>query len=470
MLQKRRASWHFTATELAKVIHRKSWRVLSAEVSRTTAVNHRTLEAIVVNLPSRRPIPITLSQGSFAEAFKTLGDGCQLPHKDSEVLHFMKLDKWLTDDPASYVCRIERLAQRRLHKELSADYLHILINELLAAQREAGLAAFACGAAMQICLADLALIEELDDTSLPASARDALRQELMYEAIDLVHRLIRNMVLRFRVSRPPATAGKAGSCVRLAERVTSTPIHLARHDEGQPLLIIVAAGRGTRLRSTIPKGMIPVGGIPMIERVIRAANDADIRQIVFVLRYRAIIQTEFLSQFGTVIVQSEAQGTGHSAMQAMAALPHRREAVFLAYCDTPFLDAESFRRLMGMTAKPDEVLRLSVFTPADVNSGRIIRDDAGRVMRIGQPRLGQGAESAEGDGGLYTLRHERTLQSLANLTNENPRREYQFTDVVAQLTAEGCTVGAIRGSREEFQSVNTPADLNLARLRIAESG
>ncbi len=421
-----------------------------------------------MRLSSRLPPPGYLAGGrSFGQVFEALSDGCPLPAGDREAAHFAELDAWLSDDPAGYGRWIERLAGTLLRTQLSSDCLRWLTAAFLTALREANLAAFACGEALQICLADLALIEELGEAGLPPRDLLALREQLMPASADLVHRLLRNMAVRARVARFGPGASLEGPAVRLADRVTSEAVDLGRHDPGRPVLIVLTAGRGTRLRSTIPKGLIPVAGVPMIERVVRAARAAGITQTIFVLKYRAEVQAGYLSRFGAVQVQGEAQGTGHSAITALAALAGQHGTVVLSYSDAPFLAADSFRRVLEPPPDADGVLRLSTFTPAEGNSGRVVRDGRGRVLRIEQPRLGHSARSDEGDGGLYGFRHEPALRSLAKITNANPRREYQFTDLVGQLTADGFPVRAIRGPREDFQGVNAPSDLVLARLRAA---
>jgi len=421
-----------------------------------------------VKLSSQLPTPAYPIDGrSFAQVFDAFSGGCPLPAQDAEAAHFAELDAWLSDDPVGYGHWIGGLAERQLRTQLSADCLRWLTAAFLSELRQANLGPFACGEALQICLADLALIEELDGAGLPLQDLRALREQLMPASADLVHRLLRNMAVRARVARFGPAATRAGTAVPLAGRVTLSPIDLGRHDPMRPVLIILTAGRGTRLRSTIPKGLIPVGGVPMIESVIRAAQAAGITQMVFVLKYRAEVQAEFLSRFGAVQIQQEAHGTGHSAMTALAALANQEGTVVLSYSDTPFLHAASFLRLLEPAPDAAEVLRLSTFMPADGNTGRIVRDAVGRVLRIEQPRLGQVADSTEGDGGLYAFRYGPALGALAKITNANARQEYQFTDLAGQLTADGFPVGATPGPREDFQGINVPADLILARFRAA---
>jgi hypothetical protein len=87
-------------------------------------------------------------------------------------------------------------------------------------------------------------------------------------------------------------------------------------------------------------------------------------------------------------------------------------------------------------------------------------------LQVEQPRVTH-TSVPEADGGLYLVWHERFYRSLGAIANDNPRREYQLTDVVPKLRAAGWTATAVRGPAEDFQSVDNPADLLMAKLRLA---
>ena len=398
-----------------------------------------------------------------------------LPMADAEVRHFTALETALASDPAGYCRWVERLGEERLRRDHSMVTLRKLVADLLERRRVHGLSAYACAEAMQICLGDLVIMEELGQTDVPPEDLRILGSELMTASLDLVARLLRNVAMRAGAPTPHLT-GAGGVPVRqLADLFRAgSQERVVEHDDSHPVLIVATAGRGTRLRSTIPKGLIPVGGIPMATRVVTAAKTAGFRQVIFILRYRADIQRGYLSRSGTVLVQREALGTAHSAMAALAALPRQRAPVVVSYSDTPFLTPAAFARARTQLEFADAAFVLSTFWPADRETGRVLHDQAGDVVSVEQPRLAD-ARGEEGDGGVYAVRRDVVFEALGNVVNDNVRREYNFPDVVAELIAEGARVRSIAGPPEDFQSVNTPSDLIMARLRaqtgvVPESG
>lgn len=416
-----------------------------------------------------RPLPAHLQAASVTEALEMLCEFPRLSAADAEVRYFAGLEASMETDPGGYCQWIENLGEERLRQDHSLTLLRGLVTDLLEHRRVLGLSAYACAEAMQVCLGDLIILDELDQADVPGAALRTLRDELLDASLDLVARLLRNMAMRAGGLRPAASR-VGGTPVRpLAELFrTSSQERVAGYDDGRPVLIVATAGRGTRLRSTIPKGLIPVGGVPMAARVVTAARSAGFSQVTFVLRYRADVQRDYLSRTGAVIVQREALGTAHSALAALTALPLQHAVVMISYSDMPFVTPAAFTRAQTELERTDAGLVLSTFAPADRESGRVIHNDAGEVVRVEQSRL-VGAHSEEGDGGLYAFHRDVVLGALGSVVNDNVRREYNLPDVVANLVSDGVRIRSAEGPPEDYQSVNTPSDLLMARLR-AQTG
>jgi choline kinase len=384
---------------------------------------------------------------------------------DPEISYFLSVGEWLSADPASYWRWIKRTGRERLRSDRSSEALAAAVASLGRELRDGRIATFVCGEALRVCLSDLALLEELEESDVPSSAVAALRRDLVPASVDLVHRLMRNLKLRFHQQDliPSQAAAKVRRLSEFAAREPSVP---TRTDRDEPVLLIPTAGRGTRLRSTIPKGLVPVGGMPMIMHAVRAADEAGIRQKVFVLKYRADVQQEYLSRYGEIVIQTAAEGNGHSIYAGLSALPGQRAPVLLAYSDCPFLNADSFRRLMADPVVDREAFRLSTYRPARAGAGRIVRDATGQIDRIDQPRI-VNVSRDEGDGGLCLLSPQSFYAGLGAITNDNSRSEYQLTDVIGVLRGLRLGVTGVLSSAQDFQSVDAPADLIMAKLRLA---
>lgn len=410
-------------------------------------------------------LPDLVTQASVRAALDRVSGSARLAEADPEVQHFATVEERLRSDPAEYLRWIERLGEDRLRASQSRTALTRSLTDISRLIAAAGLGAYAAAEAMQICLSDLILIESLDGADIPRPAIRMLRGELVTRSVELVNRLLRNMATRALAACQPRPAQVEHLARRLSELGPPVPVAMP-YDAGVPVLVVVTAGRGTRLRSTIPKGLIPVGGIPMVTRIADAAGEAGIRHIVFVLKYRADTQIDYLARRGMVIVQDLAVGTAHSALAALASLRRQRAPVLLSYSDQPFVTRDSFSRPLTGLESADSDLIVSTLKSSGSELGRIIRDSDGAVRRIAQPRLGERGGS-EADAGLYALRCDRVLPSLGNLRNDNVRGEYNLPDVAAELIAAGGRVRTAMAPAEEFQSVNTPRDLVLAQLREA---
>jgi CTP:molybdopterin cytidylyltransferase MocA len=411
-------------------------------------------------------VPPELRHPDLTAALAVVCAGTPPSPDDAEVRHFAAHERALRDDPRRYLDWLLGLADAGLSEGGSRRLARDLLTRVRDWYRDAGLGGYAAAEVMQVCVADLVMVEELASAGLPAEALAALHDGLLPEALELVARLLRNLAARMRTARRVAVA-PADPRVRplralLAE---APPPPVLTRDADQPVLVVATAGRGTRLRTTVPKALVPVGGEPMVARVVRAAAGAGIDRCVFVLKHRADVQAGYLARSGAVLVQDRAEGTGHSAAAGLAALAGQRAPVLVTFSDLPFLVPECFARPLAGLATADFVM--STFrAEADDGVGRVRRDRRGAVVGVGQPRLGADVTD-EGDGGVYALDRDRVLAALVELRNDNPRYEYGLPDVTARLVARGGRVGTVSGPAEHYLSVNTPSDLVRARLHAA---
>jgi bifunctional UDP-N-acetylglucosamine pyrophosphorylase / glucosamine-1-phosphate N-acetyltransferase len=225
--------------------------------------------------------------------------------------------------------------------------------------------------------------------------------------------------------------------------------------------IVLAAGKGTRMRSSRAKVLHEILGRPLFTYPIELARALGADPIVAVLGHqRAAVETALLGRFGagavTVVEQTEQRGTGHAVRLAMPALKSfRGDLVLVLYGDVPLLRRETLAALVG-TARRYRCLALVTATPPDPTGyGRIVRDERGHVTGVVEQKDATPEEKAiaEVNAGIYCAPADFFREATADLSPRNAQREYYLTDIVARA-AEGIGVTAVEADFRDVAGVN----------------
>jgi bifunctional UDP-N-acetylglucosamine pyrophosphorylase/glucosamine-1-phosphate N-acetyltransferase len=225
--------------------------------------------------------------------------------------------------------------------------------------------------------------------------------------------------------------------------------------------IILAAGLGTRMRSTRPKVMHPLAGRPMIRHLLSAC-EARFGRIVVVVGPDMPDLEKTVAPHG-VAVQRERLGTGHAALQAAPLLGGHDGDVAVLYGDNPLVSEATIGRLLAARAEADLVLL--AMRPADPGRyGRVVTAADGMVERIVEWADADEAERAIGlcNAGVVCARGPELMRWLAAVKNDNAKGEYYLTDVVALARAEGLRVRAVEAPEAELRGINSRAELAAA--------
>ena len=220
-------------------------------------------------------------------------------------------------------------------------------------------------------------------------------------------------------------------------------------EQTRPLdVVILAAGQGTRMKSSLPKVLHPVAGRPMVAWAVKTARDLGARNVVVVTGHGADRVEAALQGSGVVFARQEQQlGTGHAFIQGLDALDdHANADVLVLYGDTPLLRPDTLGALLA-----DHRARGSAFTVltgelADATGyGRIIRDEQGNVERIVEQKDATPLERTvrEFNSGVY-LMDARATDLAHRITNDNASGEYYLTDLLGLYKAEGAEVHAFK--------------------------
>jgi len=229
-------------------------------------------------------------------------------------------------------------------------------------------------------------------------------------------------------------------------------------------IVVLAAGKGTRMKSARPKVLHPVAGKPIIHRVLAAARALRPRTVTLVVGHQASeLKSALSGETGvTFVVQEPQLGTAHALLQAESALAGRRGTVLLLYGDVPMLTAVTLQTLLKthVDARAAATV-LTAIVPAPFGYGRIVRSGE-QIARIVEERDATSAEREiqEINSGIYAFALEGLFDAVRSIAAENAQREYYLTDLVAVFLQRGQTVATMTVQRaDEIRGINSRGEL-----------
>jgi bifunctional UDP-N-acetylglucosamine pyrophosphorylase/glucosamine-1-phosphate N-acetyltransferase len=249
-----------------------------------------------------------------------------------------------------------------------------------------------------------------------------------------------------------------------------------------PLVFIMAAGLGTRMKSDAPKVLHRVAGRPMLHWVVGAARAAGAQRVIAILGHRAdAVKASLDASFGAgsveVVLQPEQRGTGHAVQCALPAVQDESDDRIVAILtgDAPLLAGERVAELIAAAeASPAGMALLSTVPPRPMPYGRLVRDAAGRLEKIVEhaDATEEQRRLQDTNAGFYAIRLGHLRRDLATLRADNAKGELYLTDLVAHAFARGGAT-AIDAPFTEVAGINDRVDLAgveaAARRRINEA-
>ena len=241
-------------------------------------------------------------------------------------------------------------------------------------------------------------------------------------------------------------------------------------------IIILAAGRGTRMNSELPKALVPLKGKPMINFLLDSVVKADIDKnpIIIVSPNNHDIISESLKNYKVqYAIQSEQLGSGHAVACARDLISPETENILILYCDHPFLSAESLKKCAA--AKIESVLvmttRLADFEDWHrifYHWGRFIRNAENEIERIVEFKDATPKEQAitEVNPGFMAFNNSWLWTNIKLLSNNNSQHEYYLTSLPGLAFAEGYRIPSISIEALESIGVNSQEELALAEKLI----
>lgn len=239
-------------------------------------------------------------------------------------------------------------------------------------------------------------------------------------------------------------------------------------------ILILAAGRGSRMQSDLPKVLHPLMGHPLLQHVLNAARVLEPREIgVIVGHRRDEVQAAVGGSDLSFIVQDEQKGTGHAVRCAASRFAGRSGDVMVLSGDVPLMRSDTliaFAEAHRDADVPASLITARLETPGSL--GRIVRDPAsGRVARIVEARDATAEELAidEINSGIYLFRNEVLFEGLERVQVHQNSGEFYLTDVVKQLTeAQEHVHAEVIADPTEAMGINTRDELGEAELRLRD--
>jgi bifunctional UDP-N-acetylglucosamine pyrophosphorylase/glucosamine-1-phosphate N-acetyltransferase len=242
----------------------------------------------------------------------------------------------------------------------------------------------------------------------------------------------------------------------------------------RPQAVILAAGKGTRMRSVRPKVLHPLLGLPLLEYVLRAVGATGAEPVSLVVGHGAEAVKEAFRDRGLLFLsQDPPRGTGHALQSAAAALRrHPERPVLVVNGDLPLLRGETLRALLDHHRASGSAASVLTMRPAEPGGyGRILRTSEGAICGIVEAKDASPEQCAllEVNAGAYVFDVSTLETALGELRADNAQGEYYLTDLIASIFARGAPIGGLElADADEAMGVNTHAELAIAGEKLRE--
>ncbi|SMC41486.1 bifunctional UDP-N-acetylglucosamine pyrophosphorylase / Glucosamine-1-phosphate N-acetyltransferase/UDP-N-acetylglucosamine pyrophosphorylase [Desulfocicer vacuolatum DSM 3385] len=238
--------------------------------------------------------------------------------------------------------------------------------------------------------------------------------------------------------------------------------------------IVLAAGKGSRMKSDLPKVLHEINGQSMIYSVLSCAVSLLGRQVVVVVGHAAaLVQKSVSRDFDVLFARQEALlGTGDAVKSALPVLPRKVAHVLVLCGDVPMIQPRTLAGLIEFHRREqNDVSVLSVHLENPTGYGRVILDKNNQLTCIREEVDATDAErkNTRINSGIYCINKEFLIDAIEGIDCDNAQQEYYLTDIVKIAVSRGGKAGSLSGhSAVEVMGVNTPADLHRVACCMAE--
>ncbi len=242
--------------------------------------------------------------------------------------------------------------------------------------------------------------------------------------------------------------------------------------------IILAAGKGTRMGSALPKTLSLVAGKPMLSYIFAALKEAgNATPPIVVVGHKGEEVKQFAGSQATCVEQTDLSGTGTAAKVALSAVPEDATKLLIMYGDHPFIKPESIRAIEAAHDKSDATITLGTVTVSDFSDwrrvfmsfGRVVRNLSNEVQEIKEYKNASEHEQniLEVNPGFYCVDKHWLKEALEQVERDSVSGEYYLTDIISLALYQGKKLETIALAPEEALGINSPDDVAVAESLLA---
>lgn len=241
-------------------------------------------------------------------------------------------------------------------------------------------------------------------------------------------------------------------------------------NKGKTRIIVLAAGKGTRMESDLPKVLVPLAGKPMIKYMLEAILQSGIdNRPVVVIGYEKERVRKTLGNDYDYVVQKKQLGTGHAVKSAKNYLKGKAKNIMTFYGDHTFLSAKTIKKIYKKHIESDKKITMATAVLSDFKDwrenfkycSRIIRDKKGKIIKDVQVRDATEEEKkvTEVNPGYYCFNASWLWENLEKIKNNNAQKEYLLTDLIKMAMENGTGIESIKIGGKESLAANSKGEL-----------
>ena len=228
--------------------------------------------------------------------------------------------------------------------------------------------------------------------------------------------------------------------------------------------LVLAAGKGTRMKSEIPKVLHTVNGLPMLVKVKNVLENVGIKENIFILGHKKEKVLEIMGDI-PYVEQLEQLGTGHAVLVAKKELEKYKQDVLITCGDTPLIKEETLEKMISIFKEKElDVVLLSCEVKNPFGNGRIINKNGNIVDIVEEKEANEEIRAIkEINAGVYIFKYEKLLEAVSKIDNNNQKGEYYLTDAIKYLVNDGYKVESYKiYDEDEILGVNSKVQLSQA--------